>query len=311
MKYLLGIEGGGTTFTAALAFIENPTVIIERIDIPTSNPKETLKAIKEWFLPYYNDILSIGIATFGPIDANINSSTYGFITDTPKNHWKNTDILSLLELRNIDKKVVFDTDVNAPALLEFSNLKLNDESINSCAYITVGTGVGVGLVINNQSVKGLLHPEAGHIKVPQLNDNDHSDQDKYQGYCPFHKDCIEGIIGSNALCAQTNLSNSENLKDLSDDHDIWKKTAFQLAHLCINLMLIASPQKIIIGGGILNRKCLYPMIRKYVIDLMNGYITPSSSQIDIKTESGIANYITSSEFGSSAGLIGAIYLGTI
>ena len=145
----LGIEGGGTTWVVVIA--HDSTSFEKRADFPTKDdPKETLFAIREWFEPYLSDIKGIGVATFGPIDANPCSKTYGFITATPKPGWANTDVLGLLKLRegDIDIPVKFDTDVNAPALAEYEFLrgKKDNDHLTSCAYITVGTGVGVGLV---------------------------------------------------------------------------------------------------------------------------------------------------------------------
>ena len=156
------IEGGGTSWVAALSK-DSPDNILDRIEILTTTPEETLSQIRKWLNERQFD--SLGIASFGPIDCQIESPTFGWITTTPKPNWENTNVLKLLGLYDEFKSVpfLFDTDVNAPALAEFSSFKSGE--IESCAYITVGTGVGVGLIINGKTVHGLLHPEAGHIKV--------------------------------------------------------------------------------------------------------------------------------------------------
>ena len=301
----LGIEGGGTTWVVVLA--SNSTTFEKREDFPTTdNPKETLESIRKWFEPYLSDIKGIGVATFGPIDANPLSKTYGYITATPKPGWKNTDVLGLLKLRNTEDcnniPVRFDTDVNAPALAEYEFIrsKGNNDHITSCAYITVGTGVGVGLVVNKESIKGLMHPEAGHLRCPRLDVNDN-----FEGVCPYHGSCVEGLVGTRALCARFGVSAKE-LKDLPDDLGHWNYVAYQLANLCVNLILIASPQKISIGGGVMNRKCLYPLIRKHTFDLLNSYIVNENV-----TKEGLETYISPSEFGSTAGITGAVYLAII
>lgn len=270
--------------------------IVERASFETTTPEETLAAVKEWLESKQFD--AIGIATFGPVDAKEGSSKFGFITSTPKPGWKNTNVLELLGIdEDAGIPFKFDTDVNAPALAEYM-LKLSSGSraISSCAYITVGTGIGVGLVINGQTVKGLLHPEGGHLQVKR------QEGDGYEGRCPFHRDCVEGMCSSGALAERRQCSPAE-LATLADDDPLWDTCAYYLGQLCANLLLISSPEHIVIGGGVLNRQCLYEKIQTHTLQVLGGYIVS-----DLLTRERIGEYITPSQWGNDAGIIGALYL---
>lgn len=287
------VEGGGTTWVSAICE-DTPDNIIESIEIETTTPIETLTKIKNWLLAK-EPFVSIGIASFGPIDAKVNSSKYGYITSTPKPNWGWTDVLGLLGLRDELKHVPyhFDTDVNAPAMAEF--ISSSHLGISSCAYITVGTGVGVGLVINNKTVHGLVHPEAGHLQVRQ------KENDTFKGSCPFHGCCIEGMVSAGA-CAQRKGIDPSELKSLSDDDEVWDFFAYYLAQLCASIILMVSAEKIVIGGGVMNRESLYPKIREYTVSILNNYI-----QHDDVTNTS-STLIGPSVFGSRAGIIGAAFL---
>ncbi|CAM9384471.1 unnamed protein product [Ectocarpus fasciculatus] len=265
MVRFAAVEGGGTTWVAAIC--ENtPDNVVERSSFKTqSDPKETLGAIKAWLSSRRFD--SIGVGTFGPVDCDPASSTYGFITSTPKKGWKNTDVLSLLGVREFGKPFKFDTDVNAPALAEYFLHK--ESGMKSCAYITIGTGIGVGLVIDGKTVHGLLHPEAGHIRVGR------EPGDVFKGNCPYHSDCVEGMCASGALAMRKEID-ATLLPQVPDDDPLWTTCAFYLAELCANLILIASPERICIGGGIMQRRSLYPKIREITMGLLNGYIQNDS-----------------------------------
>ena len=244
----------------------------------TNDPETTLGAVKEWLKSQQFD--SIGIACFGPIDAKIGSSTFGYITSTPKPKWRNTNVVGLLGLETDFKHIPFkfDTDVNAPALAEYT-LHCKDAALQSCAYITVGTGIGVGLVANGQTVKGLMHPEAGHIQVKRC------PGDTFAGSCPFHADCVEGMCSTGALTGRAGCAAGE-LPNLLDDDVLWDQCAFYIAQLCVTLVMVASPEVICIGGGVLNRACLYPKVRALTLSLLNGYI-----QHELLTEERIAEFI--------------------
>jgi fructokinase len=278
---IAAIEGGGTAWKVGITK-ENETDQFElRHEFhTTSNPEETLSQVRKWLSDKQFD--AIGIASFGPIDAKRGSPTFGFITSTPKPGWRNTNVLKLLgiyeEFAHIPYE--FDTDVNAPAMAEF--MHRNDPNSTSISYITIGTGVGVGLVANSETVKGLLHPEGGHINVRLAPDED------FQGTCPFHGPCIEGLCSTVALTSRLQCTN-EDLPNIPDDHVVWERTGYYIAQFCANLLMIASPEKIVIGGGVMKRKILYPIIRRKFLEIVNGYI-----QHPAITTEGVETYITSS-----------------
>lgn len=274
---LAAIEGGGTTWVCAIA-VDSPDNFVERAEFPTTDPQTTMGLVRSWLRSQTFD--AVGIASFGPIDAKIGSPTFGHITSTPKPHWAYTDVVKLLGFYDEFKEYPFkfDTDVNAPALAEFT-LHGKDASLTSCAYITVGTGIGVGFVVNGQTVKGMMHPEGGHIQVKRCPGDD------FTGTCPFHGDCIEGMCSTGALTARANC-NAADLPTLPDDHIIWDQCAYYIAQLCATIVMIASPELICIGGGVLNRASLYPRIHKQTLALLNGYI-----QNDLLTVGRIQDFI--------------------
>jgi len=292
------IEGGGTTWVAAIVEGARPDNFVDRKEFVTDeDPKKTLNEIRMWLRAH--EFSSIGVASFGPVDAKVGSPTYGFITSTPKPGWANTDVLGLLGIRDEFKHLPFkfDTDVNAPAMAEY---RLHRQpGTTSCAYITVGTGIGVGLVINGNTVQGLVHPEAGHIQTAPFAG------DTFQGTCPFHKNCVEGMASSGAVAARKGCLPSE-LAHLSDDDPVWDACSYYLAQLCANLVLIASPERICIGGGLLNRASLYAKIRSKTQQILAGYI-----QNENVTTDKIENYIVPSFWGNNAGIVGAAYLAMI
>ena len=192
MVRLAAIEGGGTTWVVGICEDE-PYNITSRKSFKTESPEITLTAIRE-YLNQQRPIDCIGIASFGPLQAKKNVENYGSITTTPKPGWRDTNVLALLGINDEFKRIPFsfDTDVNAPALAEYSVLS-KTRDISSSAYITLGTGVGVGLVVNGKTVHGMMHPEGGHLMVQRLPD------DTFEGTCPFHKTCIEGLCSTGAL----------------------------------------------------------------------------------------------------------------
>ena len=291
--HFAAVEGGGQSWVCALASGQ-PDSIVESATFPTLDPGQTLGEIKAWLVARKEKIRSIGIATFGPIDARPASSRFGYITSTPKEGWGQTDVLRMLgvydELRGIPYR--FDTDVNAPALSEYASIG----GISSCAYVTVGTGIGVGLVVNGRTVHGMLHPEAGHMLVARMG-NDH-----FPGVCKFHKCCVEGMCSSVAVAARAGVPLT-SLPSLTDSHEVWDICAYYIAALCANLILTVSPERIILGGGVMNRTCLFDKVRRYTLQILNGYIEVGALKEDI-----IHNYITPSRWGSQAGIVGALHL---
>lgn len=295
MVRFAAVEGGGTTFRVAIAQ-DSPNNILDRTEIETTTPNQTLTAVRDW-LDAHAPFDALGIASFGPIDLRHDSPTFGYITSTPKILWRHVDIVGPLT-EGLDVPVAFDTDVNAPAMSEFARMPAGS---SSCAYITVGTGVGVGLVVNGLPVHGLLHPEAGHVIVPAY----HGEEILQPAYAIPRG--IEANASSGAIAARKGLdpnnpADRRKLAMLCDDDPVWDATAYYLAGLCTTLVLVASPEKIVLGGGVLRRTCLFPMIRRKVKNMLNGYIDVAAI-----TEN-IDSYIVPSEYGDDAGLVGAVAL---
>lgn len=293
-KRYAAVELGGTSIRVAIAEDRADNIVVRKTFL-TTTPEKDLPMIKR-FLKEQKPFISLGIASFGPIDPRKSSETYGYITSTPKKLWRNTDLVGSFR-KDFDVPIGFDTDVNAPAMFEYMHARENGAEISSCAYITVGTGVGVGLVVNGKNVHGLLHPEAGHILCPPKAGDDFPGLDGWaipQG--------VEAHTCSLALAKQSGVKFQE-LKDLPDNDPLWDTAAYYLAVLCVNLILIASPERIVIGGGVLNRTVLYPKIRSNIQRLLNGYI-----QVDAITTDKIDQYVVAPAFSGDAGLVGALSL---
>jgi fructokinase len=279
------IEAGGTKFVCGIGN-ENGE-IIEKISYPTTTPEETLQLVTDYFKD--KQIEALGVGSFGPIDLNTESSTYGFITSTPKKHWKNVNLLGELK-KHIDVPMAFDTDVNAAALgeLEWGAAK----GLDSCIYMTVGTGIGVGAVAEGKLIHGMLHPEMGHILVKR------HENDTYKGNCPFHGDCLEGMASGPAI---ENRWGQKGVV-LSANPQVWELEAYYLAQALVNYILVLSPKKLILGGGVMQQKQLFPIIIENVVTLLNGYIQHENLLVNID------DYIVPPELGDNAGLCGALAL---
>ncbi|EGC40286.1 hypothetical protein DICPUDRAFT_96285 [Dictyostelium purpureum] len=287
-----GIEAGGTGFGLAIA-VGKPSNIVDKISIPTTSVEETKEKVLEWFKSK-GEINSLGLASFGPIDLDETSPTYGYITTTPKPNWGNTDILGWFKDFKCPKG--FDTDVNGAAISEtFHNLHKRG-SVSSCVYITVGTGVGVGVVVNGKPIHGLVHPEGGHTFARILND------DKFEGTCPFHKNCIEGLVSTGAISKRLGIT-ADKLSQIPDDDPVWRTIGHYLGQLCANITCFISPEVIVLGGGVLNRSILYEIVREETIKILNSYI-----KTKYLTPEHINQYIVQSPFGSNAGLVGSLEL---
>jgi len=292
------VEAGGTSFCVAIANSSNITELIDRVVFPTTTPQETLSNVVEWLKQRKFDAL--GVASFGPIELDKASPNYGNITTTPKPGWQNAPVLKAFDIFDVPKG--FDTDVNGAAITEYSigNHGKGKRTIASTAYITVGTGVGVGIVVDGQPVHGLLHPEMGHSIVAR-----YPGDENFKSTCPFHRNCVEGVVSTGALAARLGIPASELPKVLDTD-PVWEVIGFYLAELCANLVLTVSPSVIVIGGGVMNRDCLYRIVRKQTLELLNGYI--NSPMI---TPERIDEYIVRSPFGNNSGIVGALELGRI
>lgn len=304
MAYIAGVELGGTTCLAAVAELSDPTKIVESFETDTTTPQETLSSLSEFLKRKFASLniasySSIGIATFGPVDLRKGSKTYGYITTTPKEAWRNVaDVVGFFKREFGETPIRFETDVNAPAMAEMAQIVHNPEDPPTVVYITAGTGIGVGAVVGGAPIHGLLHPEGGHMMVPPM------PGDSYPGGCAYnHGYCIEGMVHSKAIAARAGVSQRE-LHTLPDDHEVWEKAGYYLGVLCLNITYLLSPHVIVLGGGIMKRKVLYGKVRKWFKDLLKGYLDVEK----FKTDEGLSSYIRESVFDDSAGIIGALEL---
>jgi fructokinase len=285
-----GIETGGTKFVCAIGNADG--TLIEKIRIPTEDPEKTIELVADFFKPFYVNagLRRIGIGSFGPIDAEINSVTYGYITSTPKPGWQNTNIVGLLRSR-LDVDIVFDTDVNAAALGE--SLWGASRNLDPSLYITIGTGIGGGYIIEGRPLRGMANPEMGHIRIP----HDWS-KDPFKGACSYHGDCFEGLASGRSLIERL----GKPAETISQDHPVWELEINYIGQAISNLVLILSPRIIILGGGLMKTDFLFKGIRRRVKEILNQYI-----QTDEIIEN-IEQYIVPPFLGDNAGVLGSIAL---
>lgn len=280
-----GMEGGGTKFVCAVG--ATPGKIVEQIRIPTTSPTETLDRAVAFFSKF--NIAALGVASFGPVDLIRDSLTYGTITATPKPGWSGTDVLVPFQ-NAFNVPLAFELDVNAAAYGEYSLVPENRD-LDSLAYVTIGTGIGAGFIINRKITHGLSHPETGHMRLPH-----DRKKDPFPGICPFHGDCFEGMCCGPALASRWR----KPAENLPDNHPAWDLEAMYIAYALVNVILTVSPQRIVLGGGVMGRKKLFPAIRDKVRVLLNRY-----PALPILTGS-MEGYIVPPALGSSSGVLGAL-----
>ncbi|SDE11125.1 fructokinase [Priestia aryabhattai B8W22] len=280
------IEAGGTKFVCAVG--DNNGQIFEKVQFPTTTPEETMEQVIEFFSRF--NLRAIGLGSFGPCDVNSESITYGYITSTPKLSWRGYPILKTLE-ESFNIPIGFSTDVNAAALGEvtFGAAK----GLDSCLYITVGTGIGAGAVLGGKLLQGLSHPEMGHVIVRR-----HSN-DTYPGKCPYHRDCLEGLAAGPAIEERWENTGFK----LVNRPEVWELESYYLAQALVHYILILSPKKIILGGGVMKQKQLFPLIYRDVKKLLNKYIEIPQLSDEIE------KYIVPAGLGDLAGITGALLLG--
>lgn len=285
MKLIYGaLEAGGTKMVCAIGNEEGK--ILEQISVPTVTPEETMPAIIEYFKD--KDIKALGVACFGPVDLDRNSPTYGYILKTPKLPWANYNIVGELKAA-LGVPVGFDTDVDGSLLGEVT--WGSARGLSDVVYITIGTGVGGGVLSGGKIVHGMLHPEMGHMKlIPAPGDN-------YPGKCPFHGNCLEGMAAGPAIGDRWGAPG----KDLVDRDEVWELESEYIAQAITNLIFTISPQKIILGGGVMHQLQLFPLIRKKVTGKVNGYI-------ETKELSDMDSYICPAGLNDDQGIMGAIKL---
>ncbi|MEC2057777.1 ROK family protein [Peribacillus psychrosaccharolyticus] len=281
MALVGGIEAGGTKFVCAIG--DHTGEIRERVEIPTTFPAETMEEVIRFFHAY--DIEALGIGSFGPIDVNRESPTYGFITSTPKQGWINYPIVSKMK-EHFNVPIGFHTDVNAAALGEGTYGAA--KGLDSCLYMTIGTGIGAGALVGGKLLQGHSHPEMGHILIRR------HPEDYYQGKCPYHIDCFEGLAAGPAIEARYGMKANE----LEERSDVWELEAYYIAQALMNFILILSPQKIILGGGVMKQQQVFPKIRKQLETVLKGYVDTPNLQ----------DYIVSPGLGNNSGIIGSLIL---
>jgi fructokinase len=285
-----GIEAGGTKFVCAIG--SGPEDLQNEVRFETTSPQETINRTLEYFKEQYlkQKLLAIGIGSFGPIELNRESSNYGFVKSTPKPGWSNINICGLIE-EELKIPIGFNTDVNAAALGEYEWGA--GRGLNNFIYLTIGTGIGGGVMINGRLLHGLQHPEMGHIFIPQ-----DIKSDPYEGNCPFHKNCFEGLASGPAMKNRWGKSP----EDLNEDHKAWDLEVQYISLALTNYICTLTPERIIIGGGIMEQKKLLPLIHTTVKKMLNNYI-----QLEEITDN-IEKYIVLPSLGNKAGILGALVL---
>ncbi len=291
-QFFGAIELGGTKINVLIANSQTETV--EKKVFPTLSPAETIAEIIEFFNrsieTHAIKLDGIGIGSFGPLDLNPDSKTFGYITSTPKPGWQFVNIKGEIE-SGLGVRAVIDTDVNAAALGEYYFKPAL--AIHNLVYITIGTGIGAGFIINKKLVHGLVHPEFGHTHIP------HDLRiDPFPGICPFHRDCFEGMASGPALAERWRMPADE----IPKDHIAWELEGEYIAYALANLICTISPEKIILGGGVMHRHFLYDIVRSKTAKILNRYIRSKY------LEEGIEDYIVPPRLKSDSGLIGALCL---
>jgi fructokinase len=294
MTTLIGsVEAGGTKMVCAVG--TGPGDIRDEVRFPTTTPEQTLPRVIDYFRGWQQEhgesIAAIGYGTFGPCDPHPDSPTYGWVTKTPKPGWSDTDVVGPLQAA-FGIPVGFDTDVNGAALGE--HLWGAAQDVDTMVYLTIGTGIGGGIIVEGHILHGLIHPEVGHIAMPR-----DRDADPFPGSCPFHGDCLEGLASGPAIGARWNAPAAE----LEPGHPAWDLEAHYLAVACRTLICTLSPQRIVLGGGVMEQLHLFPKVRARTLELLNGYVQ-SPEILD-----RIDEYIVPPGLGNRAGAAGCIALG--
>ncbi|MDN6251163.1 MAG: ROK family protein, partial [Tetragenococcus koreensis] len=251
--YYGSIEAGGTKFVLAIA--DEHFNIIKKCKFATTTPQETISKTIKYFKE--NRVSAIGLGSFGPIDLNLSSKTYGYITSTPKVGWKNINLVGQLK-EALDIPIYFTTDVNASAYGEMKNT-----GIKNLVYLTIGTGIGGGAIQDGYFIGGIGHSEMGHQRI-----NRHRDDLTFEGSCPFHGDCLEGVAAGPSLEARTGILGEK----IPSDDPIWDILSYYIAQAAINATLTLAPECIILGGGVMEKSNMISLIQKHFISMLNNYI---------------------------------------
>jgi fructokinase len=284
-----GIEAGGTKWVCGIGDAGAKLLRLETF--PTTTPQETIARAARFFtedgVPE-----GLGVGSFGPIDVHTASPTWGRITTTPKPGWAHTDLVAPIRAA-LDIPVAFDTDVNAAALAESRwGAAIGLETF---CYITVGTGIGGGAIVNGRLLHGLLHPELGHMRIPH-----DLARDPFVGVCPYHGDCLEGLASGEAIRQRWGRPGEE----LSGDPAVWELESEYLALGLMNIVCTLSPKRIVIGGGVTKQSTLLSLVRRRLQELAAGYFDAP----ELTLPQAVDRYIVPPGLGDQAGVLGAIEL---
>jgi fructokinase len=285
-----GIEAGGTKFVCAVG--TGPEDILDEVRFETTTPDETLGKAAAFLKKYQEKIglEAVGIATFGPVDLDPKSPTYGYITATPKRNWSNTNFVGFME-SELKIPVGFDTDVNGALLGEYHWGAL--QGVENAIYLTIGTGIGGGAMVNGYLIHGLVHPEMGHVMLPKRRDDPYP-----EGNCPYHGSCLEGMASGPSIARKW----GKPAHELPPKHPAWDLEAYYLAVAIHGFICTLSPQRIILGGGVMRQKHLFPLIRMKLLHSLNNYV--QNHVLVDETE----DYIVPPALGNKAGVLGAFAL---
>jgi fructokinase len=287
-KLFGGIEGGGTKFNCVVG--SGPDHIVAEARIATTTPDETLNRVVDFFSPHLSRLQGVGLGSFGPFDVDPASPTYGYITTTPKPGWANTNILRSLR-EGLGVPVSVDMDVAAAGLGE--SRWGASRGLRHSLYLTIGTGVGGGAIIDGKPLHGLVSTEMGHIRIPH-----DREADPFSGACPYHRDCFEGLTSGPAIQARF----GRPAEALGGDHPFWDMEAGYVAHALVNYIFILAPEIIILGGGVMQNEFLFNKVRMQVQALLNSYLVH-----DLLLKN-IDRYIVPPFLGNRAGVLGGMAL---
>lgn len=286
-----GIEAGGTKFNCIIG--SGPDDVRAQARFATTTPVETIGQVLEFFRSWQRDhspLTALGLGSFGPVDLNATSATYGYITQTPKPGWSNTDILAAVR-SGLGVPVAFDTDVNCAGLGEWRWGR--GQGAGVLAYLTVGTGIGGGLLVGGQPVHGHIHPEMGHVPLMR-----HEADKPDDGVCPTHPNCAEGLASGTAIRARW----GKILSEFERDHMAYDVVSDYIAQLCVMLTFLCSPERIIIGGGVMEKTGLHGLIAKKTKEKLGGYLCSDVMEGDL------SDYIVAPGLEGRAGSLGALAL---
>lgn len=282
-----GVETGGTWCVCAVG--TGPDDVRAHEQFPTGEPEQTLARIVSFFADQI-PLAAIGVGSFGPVDLDPASPTWGYVTSTPKPGWRHVAVAPTLR-SELGIPIAFGTDVGTAALAE--HRWGAGAGAPSLCYLTVGTGIGAGFVLEGRLLGGLIHPEVGHLRVPH-----DTVADPFAGACPSHGDCWEGLASGPAIAARWGVGAAE----LDDDHPAWTLEADYLALGILNIVMVASPHLVVAGGGVLDRPALLPAVRTRLRELVGGYLETPLLGAEIES------YLVAPALGDRAGVLGAIAL---